>query len=95
MSYSRRGFSDRIYLSPGHKIQPLFPLTGGAISSDHYFTVDCFKKQAHARLLTCTHSGPTRILLHAFWETPSFADPPLYSPDIQAALRPNLTASDS
>ena len=46
-------------------------------------------------LLTCTHSGPTRILLHAFWEPPSFVDPPSYSPDIQQALLPNLTASDS
>ena len=95
MSYSRRGFSDRIYLSPGHKIQPLSPLTGGAISWDHYLTMDCFRKQAHARLLTCTHSRPTRILLHTFWEPPSLVDPPSYSPAIQEALLPNLETSDS
>ena len=95
VSSFRRRSSDRSYLSPGHKIQPLFPLTGGAISWEHYLTLECFKKQAHARLLTCTHSGRTRTLLHAFWEPPSFADPPLYSPVIQEALSPCLAASDS
>ena len=51
----RQRRSDRIYLSLGHQFQPLLPLTGGAISRDHYFTVDHFLKQANACLLTCAH----------------------------------------
>ena len=94
-SSSRQRCSDRIYLSPGHKLQPLLPLTGGAVSWDHYTTVACFLQQAHARLLTSSHSGTTRTLLHAFWEPPSLAPPPPTPLDIQDTLQPLLTGSES
>ena len=92
---SRQRCSDRIYLTPGHKIQPLFPLTGGAVSWDHYTTVACFLKQAHARLLTYSHSGSIRTLLHAFWEPRSLAPHPSTPSDIQDTLQLLLMASDS
>ena len=83
------------YLTPGYQFQPLLPLSGGAVSWAHYFTVAKFLQQAHARLLTSSHSGSWRTLLHAFWEHPIVAVQPVHPHDLTETLRPLMEAHAS
>ena len=83
------------YLTPGYQFQPLLPLSGGAVSWAHYFTVAKFLQQAHARLLTSSQSGSWRTLLHAFWEHPIVAVQPVHPHDLTETLRPLMEAHAS
>ena len=86
----RTSRKDRAFPTPGHRFQPLNPLTGGGVSWSHYFTVQQFTACAHARLLTSAGPRDTRILPHVICEPPFYLTADQPSSELVEMLRPCL-----